>query len=421
MPIKKSKNIVVVSCVAPPETVVAGRVNYDICEYFSQKGNTVTLITPFPSRPLGKFEINKPRGNAIVYINENFVHVRINSFQCPNFNLFKRVYESFDFGIKAVKYVNNYLKKADLIFATPWPFLGQIVFVKFRKNKEIPLIMNVQDLYPESFFTKFNSRFFNYIKKPLISIDKYIALHSSHLSVVSESMKNVYIKSRNINPSKVSIVENWQNEEEFLKLNISKDAILKKYNLELLEDKFIFMYLGNIGPVAGLEKVIHEFALMDKSNSYIIIAGSGTAKKSCMDLVESYSLDNVIFVDIPTGLESVVELQSISDVLLLPIQPDASSSSIPSKLIAYMFSSKPVLTSAKHDSTTGIAISENNCGFLVNDQNSWSNQMSKILLMDQTELKKMGSNAFNYGISRYSKKSGLLKIDNLFNKIANKD
>jgi hypothetical protein len=86
-----------------------------------------------------------------------------------------------------------------------------------------------------------------------------------------------------------------------------------------------------------------------------------------------------------------------------------------------MFSSKPILTSAKQDSTTGIAISENKCGLLVNEQISWADQMSKILLMDRIELEKMGRNAFDYGISRYSKKSGLLKIDELFIKIANKN
>jgi glycosyltransferase involved in cell wall biosynthesis len=411
----ENKKILIVSCVSPPETVVAGRVNYDICEYLSTKGNNITLITPFPSRPIGKFGDNDKKKEEIIQVNEKFEHIRINSFQSPQYNFLKRFYESFSFGYKATKYININYANVDLIYATPWPFIGQLMFVLFRKSKNVPLIMNVQDLYPESFFAKYNSRLLNILFKPFVFIDKSIALKSTHLSVVSESMKNDYVKSRGVDTNKITVVENWQDEEEFLKRDFTRKQIITKYNLECLADKFIFMYLGNIGPVAGLENVIREFAKMKESNACIVIAGSGTSKISCMKLVNSLALSNVYFLDIPTGLNSVVELQSIADVLLLPMHPDASSSSIPSKLIAYMFSSKPVLTSAKSDSTTGLAITENNCGLLVNTDNTWFNQMSKMIHMDTKELKEMGKNAFKYGFKRYSKKNGLLKIEKLFN------
>ena len=415
MTVNEQSKIVVISCVSPPETVVAGRVNYDICEYLSSKGNNVTLITPFPSRPLGKFERNDSPKEEVIQVNENFVHVRINSFQSPQFNFLKRLFESFSFGYKSAKYINKKSSNIDLIYATPWPFIGQLMFVFFRKDKNTPLVMNVQDLYPESFFTKYNSRLLGFLIKPFVLIDKYIALKSTHLSVVSDSMKNDYIESRGIDANKITVVENWQNEEEFLKLNFNKSQIISKYNLECVSDKFIFMYLGNIGPVAGLEILIANYAKIKELNSCMVIAGSGTSKNSCMELVNSLSLSNVYFSDIPTGLNSVVELQSIADALLLPIHPDASSSSIPSKLIAYMFSSKPVLTSAKKDSTTALAITDNNCGLLVDEDNTWFDVMSRMMLMDPKELFEMGRNSFKYGINRYSKKNGLLKIEKLFN------
>lgn len=408
--------IVLVSCVAPPEPVVAGRVNYDICEYLSSRGFDITMITPFPTRPLGKFKKNQNKTNEVLLVNDNFVHVKIKSYQSPEYNFLKRIYESFSFGYNAINYINRYIKSCDLIYATPWPFIGQFIFLKFRNDKNIPVIMNVQDLYPESFFTKYNLSILKFFFRPFISIDKYIASNSSHISVVSESLKNIYITSRGVDLSKISVIENWQNEDEFINLNISKQEVLTNYNLGVHKNKFIFMYLGNIGPVAGLENVIHEYSKIVESNSILIIAGSGTSRKSCIDLVDNLNMNNVLFVDIPTGLKSVVELQSIADVLLLPIQPDASVSSIPSKLIAYMFSSKPILSSAKSDSTTGLAISQNSCGLLVDKSNPWNYQMSKFLMMDKNEINQMGLNSFEFGISRYSKKNGLLKIESLINK-----
>jgi glycosyltransferase involved in cell wall biosynthesis len=409
--------IVVVSCVSPPETVVAGRANYDICTHMSSKGHNVTLITPFPSRPLGKFMINNKEKVLEELVNENFRHVRIKSYKSPEYGLIKRVYESFDFGLKSMRYINNKIDKCDLIYATPWPFIGQFMFLKVRKNKAIPVIMNVQDLYPESFLSKYNSLWTRIIRKGLTRIDRYIASESNHLTVVSESMKKIYIDSRDVVASHITVIENWQDEEMFINTIVRKNEVLKKYSLDEVEGKFIFMYLGNIGPVAGLEIVLQEYGKLVNSNSCIIIAGSGTAKQRCMEIVESDSIENVLFLEIPTGLESVVELQGISDVLLLPIHPEASASSIPSKLIAYMFSSKPILSSAKASSTTAKAISESKSGLLVDGLNPWSMQMSKYLNMDKKLLTQMGQNSFEYGISSYSKKIGLTKVEDLFNNV----
>jgi len=44
-------------------------------------------------------------------------------------------------------------------------------------------------------------------------------------------------------------------------------------------------------------------------------------------------------------------------------------------------------------------------------------QMSKYLNMDKKLLTQMGQNSFEYGISSYSKKIGLTKVEDLFNNV----
>lgn len=413
-------NIVVVSCVAPPEPVVSGRVNFDICEYLSRQGHFVTLITPYPSRPIGKFKINNKTCEESFTINKKFIHIKLNSYQSPQLSLLRRVYESFSFGYKSIRYINENIRRADLIYATPWPFIGQLTFVLLKKDKKIPLIMNVQDLYPESFFTKYNFKIPALFLKPFYFIDNLIVNKSTHLTVISDSMKMVYVNKRGINAEKISVIENWQDEDMFLKRKTGKIEVLTNYGLSYISEKFIFLYLGNIGPIAGLEGVIRDFARIDETEICLVIAGSGTSKGSCVSLTNSLHLQNVYFVDIPTGMESVVDLQSIADVLLLPIHPEASSSSIPSKLIAYLFSGKPVLSSAKSDSTTGLAIMENNCGFLINNNETWADRMAHISRLNLIDLKQIGKNAREFGLSNYSKSKGLEKVESLFIRILEK-
>ena len=402
--------IVIVSCVAPPEPVVAGRVNWDIAEMLSDCGHEVTIITPHPSRPLGKHSSEK-KCLEIINVKDNFKHVRLNSFVYPKYTILLRAFESWDFGYKAIKYINANLNNSDLIYATPWPFLGQYAFVKF--NKIIPIIMNVQDLYPESLLAKIKSSWLSKLLSPLYRVDKYIAHHSSHITVVSDNLKDVYLNGRGVKEDKITVIENWQDEKEFLSPMDERPALIYKYDLGDIAGRFVFMYLGNIGPVAGLEKVIEEFGLLDSSKYVLIIAGSGSFKEKYISLVDKLNLTNVLFTSVPPGLQSVVELQSIADVLLLPISPMAAGSSVPSKLIAYLFSEKPVICSAEMGSDTGRVIIESKCGWLVDNVSTWSIVMEKAAGYSKEELLEIGGMGFEYGIGRFSKREGLKKVKRL--------
>jgi glycosyltransferase involved in cell wall biosynthesis len=407
--------IIIVSCVAPPETIVAGRVNWDIAIDQVKKGNDVILISPKPSRPIGKFE----KVNTFDKINENgFRHVCIESFVYPKNGLIGRMQESFSFGLSAASFINKNNLDVDIIYCMPWPFLGQYIFLKKIKNKSAKIIMNVQDLYPESFIHKFKNKFITNILSNLKSIDKYIAKKSTHLTVVSNSIKDVYIKERDIEEINISVIENWQDESSFLTHELpTKFEILEKYNLNYFENKFLYLYLGNIGPVAGVEDILEDMINKNLNEIGIIIAGSGTSKEKCESIVKQNNLKNVAFVNLGTGIESVVELQSIADVLLLPIKEGSAQSSIPSKLIAYMFSERPILSSADVGSFTADAIVNSNSGWIINKKQNWHSKMIELSLIDKSILSMLGKNAREYSLQNYSKSKGLEKINTLFKKL----
>lgn len=407
--------IVIITAAAPPEPIVAGRVHWDMAEYLTKEGNETLLISPYPSRPLGtKYPRNK--GENVTKVTSGFYHVNVNSFTYPKYNLFFRICESFSFGLRSVKYLNRTIRTYDIVYVSSWPFFGQLIILLLKKNKKAPLIMNVQDLYPESFFTKMNSAVIRKLFKPLYLVDRFIARRSNHLTVVSKTLREVYLQERKLNESKISILYNWQDESEFLKPLPDKEIILSKYNLDRLQNKFVFMFLGNIGPVAGIEIIIKAFSQLNNADCILLIAGSGTQKDKCTALAKELSADNVLFTGVPIGLSPVVELQSIADILLLPIDPEAAHSSIPSKLIAYMFSGKPVITSAHFKSETATAISESNSGWITesNEIAEWVKHMDIAFKANTELLKVMGKSGFTYAIRNYSKREGLSKTEQLF-------
>ena len=82
-------------------------------------------------------------------------------------------------------------------------------------------------------------------------------------------MKNYLHQTRSVPFSKISVVLNWQNEDHFkdLDINNSDEA-----------NVFTFMYLGNVGPIAGCDLLISAFSDSNLDKSRLVIAGSGSMR-----------------------------------------------------------------------------------------------------------------------------------------------
>lgn len=383
--------IVIISAVFPPEPVVSAKLSSDISNALSEE-NTVTAISPKPSRPLGFKFTNET-------LNFKFNHIQTNSYTCPSSSIFGRLIESYSFGKHCYKYISKHQNNIDVIYANAWALFGQYYIVKAAKKYSIPIVIHVQDIYPESLTNKMPvlRLLINLLWLP---IDKYVLRNSTKVIAISDKMKSYLIKTRNLESKKVFVIQNWQDEELFIQNEIQKEGICP----------FTFMYLGNIGPIAGLDLLIDAFNKSKIENSRLVIAGSGSMKESLIRKVEELVNKNIEFWDVPDG--KVPEIQSYADIMILPIKKGSASSSIPSKLPAYMFSKKPIIACVDAESDTANAISSSNCGWVLaaEDSNSLSEKMQYIVSLSNEVLEEKGENGFKYALENYSKKNNLLKL-----------
>jgi len=170
------------------------------------------------------------------------------------------------------------------------------------------------------------------------------------------------------------------------------------------------MYLGNIGPVAGIELLIESFFKANLKDCKLIIAGSGSKRIDLEKLVSSKKIERVYFVDVPNGM--VPEIQGSADVMLLPMKKGAASSSIPSKLPAYMFSKKPIIASVDMDSDSARVINEAKAGWVIEPENidMLIDVMREAFLTKKSELEIKGENGFNFAMKNLSKKNNLKQL-----------
>jgi glycosyltransferase involved in cell wall biosynthesis len=395
------QNILIVSAVFPPEPVVSAKISYDLSKVLSID-NRVTVLCPKPTRPFG-FDFS-----AAINTIEKFTKLEMNSYTCSKSSFIGRLRENISFGRATAKYIKHHHCDINLVYADTWPLFSQYFIVKAAVKYKLPIVIHVQDIYPESLMNKLGiiSRLVNAV---LLPIDKFVLKKATSVIAISDYMRDHLSLTRKISKKKISVVLNWQDDSAFLESFNTKDYL----------SKFTFMYLGNIGPVAGVDLLIESFVLANIPNSRLVIAGSGSMKNELIKKSSSNKKFDIQFWEVPEG--KVPEIQSKADIMLLPIKEGAAMSSVPSKLPAYMLSGKPIICCADKDSDTSKCIELADCGYVVVPENK--NELSKIFIavhkQEDAVLRKMGEKGRNYALDFFSKEVNLKKLVTIINNSIN--
>jgi len=401
-----------ISAVYPPEPVVSARITKDLADHLTEAGHTVTVLCPFPSRPFGaEYLLRKIGRRPQEDADGNIKVVRLGSFIYAKSGFPGRFVESFSFGLHSSRYLRAHQSGFDVIYANTWPLCAQAMSARMAACLDLPFVLHVQDIYPESIASKLPGWVAGCVLPPLRLWDRKIARSASRVVLVAERTRAWYQKSRSLPESKIAVVENWQNEELFAHCPPRAEAG-KQYRVD--PSLFTFLYLGSLSPTADLESVIRGFHAAAPINGQLLIVGDGSTKQACVALAKDLNNNRVKFLPCRSE-KDVPALQSLADVCLLPLMKGVASTGVPSKLPAYMFSAKPVLAAVELESDTAQAIQNAECGWIEEPGNpkALAARMQKLAAMAGSELQEMGRHGREYALAHYSKFTCLPQLANI--------
>ncbi len=391
--------ILIITGVFYPEPVVSAGLMRDLATELS-KDFKVTVLRSKPSRPMG-FHIP-----AYSYDQFPFEVIETSSYVHPASSLLGRFRESYSMGKWCKKYIKLNHNTISLIYNGAWHMFGRSIVANVALKYGIPYITPVQDIYPESLSSKLPKL---PLLKELVNIillpsDKFLLSNALLVHTISDKMVDYLSKTRNIDKSHFVAIRNWQDERDFVEFserhpNVPKDDM-----------PFTFMYMGNVGALAGIDVLFDALKEANLPNARLVVAGSGSAKEYLMEKAKSYKDCKIEFWDVPAG--KVPETQSKADVMCLPVKKGFAMSSIPSKLPAYMFSKKPVLASVDAESDTALCILNSKAGWvaLPEDISSIAEAMRQAYASSEEDLKIMGDNGFKFAIENLSKLKNLPRL-----------
>ena len=359
----RKMRILVVSPIYPPEPIVSSLTSAEIAEELRRRGNEVTVITAFPNRPAGRLY---PGFSRRLYqrrqSTDGIEVIRCFATLSTASRVLSRSMENLSFGVTS-GLAALFVRRPNVIYSNTWPIFatGLLWFVARMRN--IPMVVSVQDVYPESLMVQGRIRADSRLARWLTRIDRHIVQRCRSVIVISESFASIYRDRRGVAPEKVHVVPNWIDERS-VTVNDARAADLRAA-LGVPPDSILLAYGGNVGAAAAVETVVESFQyLQEQQNVYLLIAGEGAHLPECQRLAEAIGGHRIRFYNPWPKAETSLVL-SAADILVLPTRGTQSLASVPSKLVTYMLAARPIIALAASQSDLATVITRAKCGWLV--------------------------------------------------------
>jgi len=320
----------------------------DLVKTLASQGHTIKVLTGKPNYPDGEVYDGYTQENSQQEWFDNNVSV----FRVPLrprkkggaknlfLNYWSFIWNGLRFFPAAVK---NEQYDAILVFA-PSPITAAIPALYLKWKLKTHLAIWVQDLWPESLsatgFVK--NRFLLALVRLLVR-----GIYSRADRLLVQSKGFIEPVSHYANVKKIIYYPNSY-KDEYLGVKQRptqlKDNTLPVELTNLLERFFCVTFAGNLGTAQSLETIVDAAAkLKHVPNLRIVLVGRGTSFDWLLEQKEKRKLDNLILAGrFPS--EVMPQIFQLSGALLVALKKEEIFSyTVPSKIQAYLASSRPII------------------------------------------------------------------------------
>ncbi|MCH9644424.1 MAG: glycosyltransferase family 4 protein [Gammaproteobacteria bacterium] len=350
-------NILLVTNAYPPEIRSASQLMFELATELHRQGHQVTVVTSWPRYNLDE------KQKSVVYqewLNEAGIDVlRIKVLKHHNVNFVMRGIAEWVMPFLYLFKIKKYCKKPfdKVIVYSPPINLGFVG--AWLKSTGAEFILNVQDLFPQNAIDLgvLTNR---WLIKVYRWLESYLYRHADQVTFHSKGNQEMSIARYDVLRDKSKVVHNWIDVKRFQK------PVVKDYReLFGLQDKFVFVFAGVMGPSQNLLAVVQAFEqLQDLEDVVFLMVGDGADKQTLVDYVNSRGLKNILFKPF-IAADDYVDLLKACDAGIVSLSPKNKTPVVPGKILGYMAAGLPVVAFLNKESDGHEIIREAQCGVSV--------------------------------------------------------
>lgn len=201
-----------------------------------------------------------------------------------------------------------------------------------------PLILEVQDLWPESLLASGMWPTWAPLK-PIEATLQAVYERADAVICLSEGCRSILI-SRGAKPSSTHCVYNWAPEPVASNADRSRaDEIVRA-----MGGRDYFCYTGSLGPLQGVDKMIDATSMVEGDVGLLIVGAGRESERLREQSAKAGKFVLMVGQESP-AVAALVAAQSLAQVLYLERSP-LDESAVPSKLSSYMRAGAPIVVAA---------------------------------------------------------------------------
>lgn len=339
MPIKR-KNILLIT----PFTVLPGEKGFHRLTYIAEKlgrrGHQVTLVTSSFQHYDKAFRDKTDVASRSLEIPYNIVLLDELGYT-KNIGL-DRIRSHRHLSKQLHHYLENFKEKPDVIYCTYPPMDATSVVGKYANRNEIPFIIDVIDIWPES------------IKNVFPLPDKMVDAILYPLTVYANNIYNMADYVVAVSQSYVNRVEKVNKQARryapiFLGADLGFFDQCKQHTVKKDPNEFWITYIGMLGHSYDIETVIRSVALLKKegmNNIVFKVAGTGPLQEKFEELAKK--LNAPVHFTGHLTYEEMVPILAQSDIAANAIVKGAQQS-ITNKIGDFVSAGLPILNSSLNE------------------------------------------------------------------------
>ncbi len=320
----------------------AARVS-ELARYWAAAGHEVTILTGFPNHPTGVLHPEyRSRFRRMVCREQvdGIKVVRTWLVPLPNRKPHERMLNYTSFCLSAST-TGTFIGRPDVVIATSPQLLVGISGWWLSRIKNVPFVLEVRDLWPESLAAVGVGNSRSLLHRGLGRLAAFLYRACQHLVVVTPAFKDHIVREWGVPGGKISVVPNGVETELFSPAS-STDSIRSELGLQ---GRFVVSYIGTLGMAHDLGSVLDAAAACAEPMPQVVflLVGEGADKERIISLARERQLRNVRFLP-QQPREKVPSLVAASGVCLVTLKrSDVFKTVIPTKMLEFMSCARPIV------------------------------------------------------------------------------
>ncbi|MEL6893282.1 MAG: glycosyltransferase family 4 protein [Actinomycetota bacterium] len=257
------------------------------------------------------------------------------------YSMRRRLKHEIEYGRKAAKTIRGL--DPDVVISANVPLLAALVFQLSMLMRRIPVVFWQQDVYSVAMAKHLESQggwHRTLLGKVFIRIERLLLRTSKRVVVIAEDFLTV-LDDWKVPREKITVVENWAPLEE-LPVRPRRNQWSERHGIA--DGDTVLVYAGTLGlkhQPSALLAVAEEFA--DQPDVKVFVASEGIGADWLAEALDQ-GADPTIITQLPfQPYEDLPDMLAAADVLMVLLEPDAGTFSVPSKVLTYHCAGRAIL------------------------------------------------------------------------------